>query len=342
MSRFGVEEKPPWRMVPLAVRQDVGEAMGSSVVRGMRVYGGYGPTPTYRLALSDGRRVFFKGVNARSYEFPRAALALEVRVYRELADFIGPWAPRFYAAIRRDDWSVLLLEDVGPKTVPPWTPAAARRIVHAYANFHAATLDHPTLPEWLPRPESALPQVTWSRVAAESEELRRVAELAGEAKVQALRWLQAALPLMSRLADSAAFLSGPHSLLHGDTRSDNLRVRDGRLYLFDWPAVQVGRYEFDLVAFAQSVTVDGGVDPEQVLTWYGERLALRPDAIDAALAWLSAFFADLAWRPGIHGLPRLRAFQRQQLAVSLVWASRRWHLPEPTWVSALASASPIS
>jgi hypothetical protein len=335
MSRAGVEAKLPWRFVPSAVRQDVREAMGSPVTQGKRVWGGYGPTPTFRLLLADGRRVFFKGINRASNEFARRAIAREERVYRDLSGTIGPWAPRFYAAFQRDDWHVLLLEDVGPKSVPPWTPATTRRIAHAYAAFHEATLDSHELPDWLPRPRESLPRVTWRRVAAESQDLRSVAALATGHSDAARDWLQAALPLLCRHADTAADLPGPYALLHGDTRSDNLRFTGGRLALFDWPSAEVGRPELDVVAFAQSITVEGGVDPEQVVAWYGERLALRPDALDAAVAWLAAFFADLAWRPDIPGLPRLRTFQRQQLSVVLAWAARRLRLQQPEWVPAI-------
>ncbi len=335
MARAGVEAKLPWRSVPSAVRHCVLEAMGSPVAWGRRVWGGYGPTPTFRLMLADGRRVFFKGTNSASNDFARDALTREERVYRELSGVIGPWAPQFYATFQHNDWHVLLLEDVGPQHIPPWTPTTTRRIAHAYAAFHAATLGKEDLPQWLPHPEESLKRVTWSRVAAESEDLGKVAALAGDHSEEALAWLQTKLPLLCRLADTAADLPGPYALLHGDTRSDNLRLNGRRLCLFDWPSAEVGRPEFDVVAFAQSVTVEGGVDPEQVVVWYGERLALRPDALDAAVAWLAAFFADLAWRPDIPGLPRLRRFQRQQLAVVLVWAARRLHLREPTWVTAI-------
>jgi hypothetical protein len=285
--------------------------------------------------LADGRRVFFKGINRTSNDVARGALVREERVYRDLSGVIGPWAPRFYAAFRRNDWHVLLLEDVGPKSVPPWTFATTRRIAHAYADFHAATLNVEALPRWLPQPREALQRVSWRRVAAESDELRTVAALATGHGDEARDWLRAALPLLCDLADTAADLPGPFALLHGDTRSDNLRFTGGRLALFDWPSAEVGRPEFDVVAFAQSVTVEGGVAPEQVVAWYGERLPLRPDALDAAAAWLTAYFADLAWRPDIPGLPRLRTFQRQQMSVMLAWAARRLHLPEPTWVRAI-------
>jgi hypothetical protein len=336
MSRSGIEAKPPWRSIPHAVRQRVHGALGATVSRGSRVWGGYGPTPTFRLTLADGRRVFFKGTNRTSNGFARGALVREERIYRELSGVIGPWAPRFYAGFQHDDWHVLLLEDVGPKTVPPWTPAIARRVAHAYADFHAATLGRDDLPRWLPHPTDSLPCVTWSRVAAESDDLRAVAVLAAGYANEAHRWLRTALPLLCRLADTAADLHGPHALLHGDTRSDNLRFTGGRLALFDWPSAEIGRPELDVAALAQSVTVEGGVAPERVIAWYGERLPLDCDALDVLMAWLAAFFVDQAWRPDIPGLPRVRRFQRQQLAVVLPWTARRLRLPEPAWVSAFA------
>lgn len=334
MVRSRAEPKPPWRLVPPAVRAEVCQALGSPVVRATRTWGGYAPTPTYRLLLADGRRAFFKGTYRESNAFSRGALEREERVYREMLGIIGPWAPRFYAGFRHDDWHVLLLEDLGPPTVPPWTPTTARRIAYAYAAFHAATLDA-DLPEWLPQPQVSLGRVSWDRVVEESDHLQAVAALAGDQSWAALAWLRAALPLLARLTDAARDLPGPYALLHSDTRSDNLRFRRGRLALFDWPFAEVGRPEFDLAAFAQSVTVEGGPDPEQIVAWYAERLPLRAEALDAMVAWLAAFFAYLAWREDIPGLPRLRPFQRRQLAVALSWAARRLRLPDPTWVAVL-------
>lgn len=334
MARPGIEEKLPWRGVPFPVRRDVEVIFGAPVVRGMRVWGGYGPTPTYRLRLADGRRAFFKATNHDSNEFMVGALVREERVYRELGDIIGPWSPQFYGAFQRDDWHVLLLEDIGPPSAPPWTPTLARQVAYAYADFHASTLGA-NLPAWLPRPPETAPRVTWGRVAAESVDLRAIAALAGSESEVALKWLRTALPTLTSLADSVADLPSPLALVHGDTRSDNLRYLRGRLVLFDWPSAEVGRPEFDLAAFAQSIAVEGGPEPERIAAWYGERLPLDPQALDAGLAWIAAFFADLMWRPDIPGLLRLRPFQRAQFAVVLRWLAKRLHLPEPEWVDQL-------
>jgi aminoglycoside phosphotransferase (APT) family kinase protein len=152
---------------------------------------------------------------------------------------------------------------------------------------------------------------------------------------EALAWLQEAAPIIDALMHDPILVAEPYALLHGDLRSDNLRFRQGRLYLFDWPAITVGRPEWDFVAFAQTVTVEEGVLPEQVTSWYAEKYPADRRAVDASIAWWLAFFADRAWRPEILGLPRVRHFQRQQLGMTLLWAARQWSLPQPEWAEGL-------
>jgi fructosamine-3-kinase len=335
MSRTGIEDKLPWQRVPRSVRAQVEAALGAPVRRAARIWGGYSPTPTFRLALVDGRRAFFKATYGETNEFATRALALETRVYAELGALLAGWAPRCYATFCHDGWQVLLLEDLGPKSAPPWTPALARSTAQALGRFHQATLGAP-LPGWLARPDHRLPEENWQRTLLESQQLCAIADLAGDAAPAALAWLHGIAPRIETTMHHPALMSEPFALLHGDLRSDNLRFARQRLYLFDWPAITVGRPEWDMVAFAQTVTVEGGPQPETILAWYGETFSLDPGAVDGALAWWFTFFADCAWRPEIPGLPRLRRFQQQQLAVLAQWASRRWALPDPAWVRNLS------
>ena len=334
MSRQGIEAKLPWSQVPLPMRRRVEEIAGARVMRGARVWGGYGPTPTYRLRLADGRGLFLKGINQDSHPFASAAFEREERVYRELSGLVAPWAPSCYGAITHEDWRALLLEDVGPKSAPPWTPTLARNAARDFAAFHASTLGR-DLPAWLPRFRDSGADVSWEATARESDDLRLVAELAGESATSAHAWLRSSLPRLAGAARAALTLPGPYALTHNDVRSDNLRVANGRLRLFDWPFAEVGFPEFDLAEFAQSVAVDGGPEPERIVAWYSERLSVRSEALDACIAWIAAYFAHSAWQPEEPMLPRLRRFQRQQLAVTLRWAARRLQLAEPVWVAAL-------
>ena len=332
--RRGVEAKPPWKAVPAAVRHEVERLFDAQVVRAARVWGGYSPTPTFRLTFSDGQRAFFKGGTEAANPFAYKALAREERVYRELGGVIAPWAPAFYGALHVGDWRALLLEDVGPKTAPPWTPWRARQVVEGLAAFHQASERH-DYPDWVPRPAQWATGADWGTVAAEADGLRTLAALAGERHEEALAWLEQAQPRLDAAAQQIAATPEPLTLLHNDTRSDNLRLREGRLVLFDWPWARLGPSESEIVVFAQSVSVEHGPAPEQIVAWYERETPLRAPLVDAAIAWWAAFFADAAWRPEIPGLPRLRPFQRRQLAETLRWAARQSGLPEPAWTSAL-------
>jgi fructosamine-3-kinase len=336
MPRTGPEAKLPWKSIPKTIRQQVEAALGSPIIRAARVWGGYGPTPTYRLLLADGRRAFFKGTYRASNVFSKHALLIEERVYHDLRSTLGSWMPQWYAALHHEDWHVLLLEDLGPKSVPPWTPEKTRKIAYALADFHLSTLDSQP-PAWLRRPDEELAGESWARIVEESEQFQRIAAFAGDEAHSALEWLQAISSKIDQLMTlgQQTLKEKPYAILHGDIRSDNLRFTGERLYLFDWPSISVGRPEWDMVAFAQSVTVDKGPLPEQVMAWYGELFPVNNAAVECALAFWFTFFAARACLPEIPELPRLRRFQRQQLAVLANWAARLWSFPTPTWAERL-------
>jgi hypothetical protein len=320
--------------VPREVKDDVARILGSPVVRAARVYGGYAPSATFRMVLADGRPAFFKGVNATSNDYMRGALPREERVYRELGRYIRPWAPAFLGSFKRLDWHVLLLEDVGPQTMPPWSPAKARRSARSFGAFHASTQGRP-LPRWLSRTEHHDSAGYW-RSLSESGDIAKTAALARRRADEAREWLDVALPLLRENAERLVRLRGPHSLVHFDTRSDNVRLQKEQLRMFDWNFASVGPHEIDAAAFAQATEAEGGPSAERTMGWYAEVIELRESYVDASVAGIAGYFADKAWRPPIPGVPRVRSFQRRQLVVSLAWAARRLALPEPRWLTAVA------
>ena len=336
MSRAGEEPKPMWRQVPLAVRRQVERALGAPVRRGARVWGGYAPSPTFRLRLADGRRVFFKGVaDDHPNEVIPRALAQEARIYRQLGPLIAPCAPALYGEFHAAGWQVLLLEDLGPATIPPWTAGGVRRAARAYADFHRATLGR-RLPRWLTgRQRWERVAGSWRQVASQPGGTEPVARLAGGAAAAGRTWLAAQLPVLLEVAGGLGRVRPPYALLHFDTRSDNIRLRGAELRIFDWPAAWSGPPELDAVAFAQSIPCEGGPAPERFLKSYAERLPLRERVVDQAVAAMAGFFAGRAWQPELPGLPRVRSIQRRQLKVCLAWAARRLGLPAPDWLSAV-------
>jgi hypothetical protein len=287
------------------------------------------------MALANGNRAFFKA----SYPLPKGSAVRwsmkdEERAYQELGALIRPWAPKFFGSFEREGWLVLLLEDLGPRSVPPWTPAKARVAARSYARFHKGTLGK-RLPRWLSRTQHGNFGGYWTALA-KSGELREVAALAKRRADEAAEWIDVALPVLRDLERGLTRARPPFALLHFDTRSDNIRIAKDRLRIFDWPYPSVGPAEFDVTAFAQSVVVEGGPAPERVLGWYEEVLPLRAGAVDASLAGIAGYFADRARRPPMAGLPRIRSIQRRQLKSCLAWAARRFDLPEPRWLAAVA------
>jgi Ser/Thr protein kinase RdoA (MazF antagonist) len=336
MARRGEEPKPTWRRVPLGVRRRAEALLGAAVTRADRAYGGYGPSATFRLRLADGRRAFFKGVYPLPEGSPvRWSLDREQRVFEQLGDLISPWAPAYYGAVAERGWHALLLEDLGPATVPPWTEAKARAAMRAYAGFHAGTRGRP-LPRWLPRRRGWLPFArTWSRLSANAVDLEQLAGLAGAGAGEAVSWLRHHLPALDAASSAFGRTGRPFALLHLDTRSDNVRVDAAAptpLRIFDWPFAMVGPPELDVAAFAQSVASEGGPAPERLTDWYAEVQPLRPRVLAGAAAAIAGFFAERAWQPPVEALPRLRSVQRRQLRASLAWAARLNGLPAPGWL----------
>jgi Ser/Thr protein kinase RdoA (MazF antagonist) len=291
------------------------------------------------LLLADGRRAFLKGCSPGASEFMRAAFARELRVYQELHELIREWSPSVYGYFARDDWDILILEDLGPKSVPPWTASITRPIVQSFAKFHAANRGV-ALPDWLRRPSEWLkdPGLLWNWTNNRSSRVERAA-VAGNLAAEAAEWFARNGPLLRSVSSTHLTTPAPPQLLHTDARSDNLRWKNGRLYLVDWAEAVAGPPELDAAFFIQSIAVESPLDPETILEWYRQIHPLDPEVMEAAICAAAAFFADRAWLPEQPGLPRLRTFQRRQLHVTLGWALRRLGLETPTWLAAVGGGA---
>ena len=334
MSRTGAETKPPWSAVPRAIKDEVAKLLGSPVARVERVYGGYAPSATFRMLLANGRGAFLKGVYPLTKDSGvKWDLENEERIYQECAPFMRPWAPEYLGGAKADGWHVMVLEDVGPQTMPPWTLANAKACARSFAAFHAHTYGKP-LPRWLSRIEHHDLAPFWDRLAS-SGELRGTASLAKRRADEAEEWLDVALPVLRGASALLLKLRPPFAFLHGDTRSDNIRLQGKLLRIFDWNFACAGPIEFDVAAFAQTVTMEGGPEPERIVAEYDLVLPLRSVALDASIAGIAGYFADRAWRPPTKGLPRIRSVQRRQLKATLAWAARHFDLPEPRWLAAV-------
>ena len=103
------EDKPAWSQVPPSVRAETERRLGARVMRATRAYGGYAASATFRLALANGRRAFFKAGYPLPADSPVVLpIAQETRRYAALAPMVGRWMPKMRSSESRVSSSPML------------------------------------------------------------------------------------------------------------------------------------------------------------------------------------------------------------------------------------------
>ena len=130
---------------------------------------------------------------------------------------------------------------------------------------------------------------------------------------------------LSRLADlesMAPAAAAGETLLHFDTRADNLLIAGDRVFVIDWPHARVGAAFIDWLAMAPSVAMQGGPSPDELMSRF-DLSAISRDRFDAVLCSVAGYFVVGALEPPPPGLPTVRAFQAAQGEVALAWLRER-------------------
>ena len=137
-------------------------------------------------------------------------------------------------------------------------------------------------------------------------------------------WTRAHLRRLADLESGWPDACAGSTLVHGDVRGDNvLLTAVGDVVFVDWPHAAVGNPAFDLVAWAPSVVLEGGPEPEDLLARYRSERPLDDNAVTVLLAAIAGFLVSHSLRPAPPGLPTLRPFQADQGAVAVEWLRRR-------------------
>jgi hypothetical protein len=262
--------------------------------------GGYTPAERWVARLRNRSSVFAK---VASTEDTAQWLRDEYRVYSQLrADFI----PRCLGWNDDEAAPVLLLEDLSDgEWPPPWSFERVERVKGMLDRVRRADP-----PDGLPSLEQGRDRLAgWTLVQDDRETFLALG-------VCSSTWLERALPVLIE-AEESAVLSGAE-LVHLDVRSDNLCFLGERTLLVDWNLACVGNADIELVAWAPSLTLEGGPPPEEIAPGQPELTAL-----------IAGFFADRARLPHIPTAPLVRGFQLYQLRVALPWVARALGLPPP-------------
>lgn len=324
-----LESKPDWSEVPKKLQQEIANKLGARVLKGEKVFGGFGPSATFRLYLEDGRTVFAKGAGKGSTPKNWKAISAEEYVYQKFR-CIRPFSPDFLGSVKTLGWHLILLEDLKDATeVPPWTEKLAKQAVRGIAEFHIQGLA-----EKAKKIDSKMDDKHWKRLKENLEERESFLSLFPSKREKAESWFYKVIDRVIAAEEHTFDPNQPWGLIHLDIRSDNLRLREGKLILFDWSYLCSGPLILDITFFMSSVVGEGGPSAEVLFPEYKEHLnhagmKFPKYCIEAAAAYSAGFFAMRAGQKPIPLLPRLRELQRMLLGPALQWMCTTLNLPQP-------------
>jgi Phosphotransferase enzyme family len=260
-------------------------------------FGGFTSATRRLVQLSDGRSAFAKGATD---DLTERWLRAEHDVYTQLG---GSFMPELLGWDDSGPRPILLIEDLSrAHWPPPWRPGDVDLVLAALEELHRC-------PTWLrlPRLEDEYPSSGgWQEVAADPGPFLSVGLASSD-------WLDTNLDLLRSASDRAA-RSG-EAVVHGDIRSDNLCLLDGRARIVDWNWASVGNPDADITFWFPSLVLEGGAPPFEP----------SPEL----MAWVSGFFASYAGLPQIPNAPGVRAIQLAQLRIALPWTCRLLQIEPP-------------
>jgi aminoglycoside phosphotransferase (APT) family kinase protein len=308
------------------VRAAIETWLASPVVEAVTQPGGFSPGLAARLLTADGRRVFVKAVgpelNPDAPRFHRregalvAVLPTAAPVPRLLWSYDEGEQTTRAGGAESGGWVALAFEDIeGRSPVQPWRPDELDRVLAALDALAESLTPSPLPPEisvsagaWFDRHGRG-----WRRLVAADPEIRARRD----------PWSARHEVMLADLEAQAPAAAQGDTLLHFDTRADNMLLTPERVYIVDWPHARLGQPWVDLALFAPSVAMQGGPTPEALLARYRSASAADPAAITAVVAAVAGYFTWNSLLPAPPGLPTLRAFQAAQGAVARRWLADR-------------------
>jgi len=299
-----------WDEMPPGVRGAIEQLLGAPVAEAVTQPGGFSPGVASRLRLADGTRAFVKAVSsARNPDSPNIHRR-EARIAAQLP--AATPAPVLRGTFDDGEWVALVFDDIeGTSPRLPWDPDELTRVLLAVAEMSRALTPSPIDIETAS--ESLTPIFgCWAKFADDGTLADRLS--AG--------WRQ-------RVADLAVLEAGwqeavaGNTLLHLDTRADNVLLTPERVYIVDWPWAATGAAWVDVAVMLPSVAMQGGPDPEELWRAHPLSRGVDNERVDAFLAALAGMFLWSGMQPPPPGLPTLRRFQTAQGDRALAWLAKR-------------------
>lgn len=306
-----------WEELPSELRLALETRLGAPVVDAVTQPGGFSPGLAARLELADRRRIFLKAVGVAPNPESPTMHRREAQIAATLPATVP--TPRFLWSYDEGDWVALAFEDIdGRHPHLPWRPDELQRVLDAITDLvHSLTpspVDTITIGERL---HEQFQSWRWLRVDAAS----------GDRLLALPEWARRHLDALAALESQWEAASAGTTLLHFDLRADNILLTADRVVVVDWPHASIGAGWMELVQILPSIAMQGGPKPWEIFDTHPLGRAAPTEHVTAVLAALSGYFIQRSLLPAPPGLPRLRAFQRDQGIPALEWLKRRTGWP---------------
>ena len=303
-----------WTDMPLRVRGEIERWLGGAVVGAVTQPTGFTPGVAARLTVDDGRRVFVKAAGPEPNPETPAMHRREASIVSSLpCDAPVPQLLWSY-----DDgeggWIALVFEDVdGRHPAQPWRTDELHRVVAAMEDLSTLLTPSPLPADMVGTAGYIFATTGWRQLRDERpSRLDYVDE-----------WSRRHMQTLVAIEETVEGAQEGDTLLNNDIRADNILLTSRHTWFVDWPHASVGPPWLDVVAFAPSVTMQGGPPPQEVVARHSASRAADGDAITAAVVTLAGFFTHRAAQPPPPGLPTVRAFQDAQGVVARKWVAER-------------------
>jgi aminoglycoside phosphotransferase (APT) family kinase protein len=297
-----------WEELPRSIRAAIEERLGGRVVDAITQPGGFSPGLAARLLLDDGRRVFVKAVSEAANPDSPVMHRREARIVAALPESAP--VPRLMWTYDEAGWVALGFEDIdGRHPGAPWTKADLTLVVDALKQMAIDLTPSPIATE-----------ATAASAFEHGVNGWRSALASGEQRLDP--WTLKHLDQLADLESRAPAASAGETLLHFDTRADNLLIAGDRVFVLDWPSARIGAPFIDWLFMAPSVAMQGGPHPDEFMSRF-DLSGFSTRSFDAILCSVAGYFVVHALDRAPPGLPTVRAFQAAQGVHALAWLRER-------------------
>lgn len=306
-------QRLPWEDLPERIRAAI-EAEFGPVVSARTMTGGFSPGMAARLKLENGETIFAKAVSSIQNEIAPRFHRREIQVASCLP--VTAPVPRLRWSLDEtegDQWVALAYDNIeGHPPAQPWEPAEFNQVVEALNDLTRDLTPSPVVAAEIGAIGTGMPLAggDWRRLRDEKLE---------HPDPWVTRQLDRLIEMEARVID----LTPGNTLLHMDLRGDNMLMTAQGVVIVDWPHAAIGPAWVDGVAFAPSVAMEGGPEPEALVSLLDGLREADPDELTVGICEMAGFFTYHGLLPDVPNLQGLREFQEAQGAVARRWLAGR-------------------